>query len=484
MSQLHWVGLALLTTMQIGAALHALLYKRDPRSATGWVAVSLMFPVAGPILYFLFGINRIQTRARVLDEAHSFHLRASPERREDEAEVSVTQPQLPSHYVAIARISAALARRPLVAANKVEALHNGEQAYPAMLDAIHAADTSVFLASYIFQADHTGERFVEALAAASARGVDVRVLVDGVGALYSLPRTVVGLLRRRRVPVARFLPPRLLPPAFTVNLRTHRKILVIDGQIGFAGGLNIADRHLASAPPPPERSTDVHFRLIGPIAAQLEHAFLEDWAFATGDRTLPPLSHAFAERPPPPGAEAVCRVVTDGPDSEIEKLAAILVGAVAAARRRVIIVTPYFIPSREMSSALQTAALRGVTVDVVLPARNNLPYVHWATRNMLWELLRQGVRVHYQPPPFSHTKIFLVDERFSLLGSANIDPRSLRLNFEVGIEVYDRTLATTLRRHVDRLIATSRRVTFEEVEGRSLPIRIRDSLAWLLSPYL
>ncbi len=484
MTQLQWVLVVLLTVVQLWAALHALLTKRDPRASTGWVAVSLMFPLAGPLLYFLFGINRIRNRARELQEVHAVGLAGAAERASIEAELTVEVPALPSHYVAIARVAGALARKPLVTGNRVEPLHNGEQAYPAMLDAIHDADTSVFLSTFIFQNDATGQAFADALAEAHRRGVDVRVLVDGVGVLYSLPRTIVGALRARGIPVARFLPPRLLPPSFTVNLRTHRKILVADGRVAFAGGMNIGDRHLAEAPTPPERATDVHFRFHGPVAAQLEQAFLEDWTFATGERTLPSVVRALADRQSQPGASATCRVVTDGPDTDTGKLATILVGAIASARRRIAIVTPYFLPGAEMIAALETAGLRGVEVDVILPERNNLPYVHWATRNMLWELLRERVRVHYQPPPFSHTKLFLVDEQFALVGSANLDPRSLRLNFEVGVEVYDRAFVSKLRRHVRELLAVSRPVTFEEVEGRSLPVRIRDALAWLLSPYL
>jgi len=166
----------------------------------------------------------------------------------------------------------------------------------------------------------------------------------------------------------------------------------------------------------------MHFGLSGPVAAQIEWVFLEDWGFAAG---TPPLPKTLT---PLQQGSALCRTIVEGPNEDFDKLSVILIGAISSARRRVSIMIPYFLPSREMISALQTAALRGVEVTVILPAKNNLPFVHWATRNMLWQLLQRGVRVYYQPPPFVHTKLFVVDDRYALIGSANMDSRSLRLN--------------------------------------------------------
>ena len=146
--------------------------------------------------------------------------------------------------------------------------------------------------------------------------------------------------------------------------------------------------------------------------------------------------------------------------------------------------TPYFLPPRELVGALIAAALRGVTVDVLLPGKNNLPFVHWASRNGFWELLQRGVRIWYQPPPFDHSKLLLVDNTYALVGSANLDPRSLRLNFELAVEIYGGEVIRTARQHVDDALAVSSPVTFEEIHGRSLPVHLRDAVAWLFSPYL
>jgi cardiolipin synthase len=174
----------------------------------------------------------------------------------------------------------------------------------------------------------------------------------------------------------------------------------------------------------------------------------------------------------------------DGPNEDPDKLAMILVAAFGLARRKVMVMTPYFLPSRELIGAMQAAALRGVEVTVVLPVKNNLPFVHWATRNMLWELLQRGVRIFYQPPPFVHTKLFLMDDCYALVGSANIDPRSLRLNFEFALEVFDPDFCEVLQSHFEEARRRSREVTLQEVDSRPFPARTRDALAWLFTPYL
>jgi cardiolipin synthase len=176
--------------------------------------------------------------------------------------------------------------------------------------------------------------------------------------------------------------------------------------------------------------------------------------------------------------------VSDGPDKEFRRLHLLIMGALACSRSRVLIMTPYFIPDRALVSALVTTALRGVEVILVLPRKNNLPFVHWATRAYLWEVLEQGIKVCYQPPPFVHTKLLLVDGVWSLIGSANLDPRSLRLNFEMNLEVYDRDFTARLEKSFHETVELSHEVTLEEVDGRALPERLRDGIAKLFSPYL
>jgi len=429
----------------------------------------LTLPLAGPLSYFFFGVNRIHTRAKALGGRISPSDSTGADCRSSEV--------LPPEFSELARISGAVSGYLLTTRNDIEILHNGEEAYPSMLREIDNAAGHVFLSTYIFETNRTGRDFIDALGRAVARGVEVRVIIDGVGGLYSHPQAA-GLLARYGVHVASFLPPRLFPPALHINLRNHRKILVIDGRVAFTGGMNIGDRHLADRTDNPGRVVDTHFRLVGPVAGQLQELFLEDWSFVTGRKAeLFPIVCKGS-------GTAECRTIAEGPDEDLDKLLSILVGAVSAARRRVAIMTPYFIPPREFVGALQAAALRGVEVVIILPAKNNLPFVHWASRNMLWEVLQHGVRVFLQPPPFVHSKLFVVDGHYAQVGSSNVDPRSFRLNFELVVEVYDRGFAGKLDRHFETVRERSHEVTLAEVDGRSLPARIRDGLAWLLTPYL
>lgn len=454
---------------------HALLYKRDPRSSLGWIWVCISLPLVGPLIYWSMGVNWIrrkaqqwQERGRFLSGGESF---PSP--------LSAAVPHLPEKGAAMRELcclSDRIVGADLVAGNQITPLVNGEEAYLEMLAAIDGARESVHLSTYIFDGDEAGGRFVAALRGAAGRGVAVRVIIDALGEKYSRP-TARSLLKGSGVEVGRFLP---LRQGIYINLRNHRKILVVDGRTGFTGGMNIGDRHMVQrqSGPPPVR--DIHFKVEGPVVRSLQQLFLEDWFFVTGEVRND--SSLFPHLPP--AGTALSRVIADGPDKEFRTLHCIIMGALACARERVNIATPYFIPDRAMVSALVTTALRGVRVTLLLPSCNNLPVVHWASRSYLWELLQHGIRVLYQPPPFVHTKLFQVDGIWSLIGTANLDPRSLRLNFEVNMEVYDEEFGSGLEEGFDRVVAESREMTLHEIDGRPIPERVRDSIAKLFSPYL
>jgi cardiolipin synthase A/B len=466
-----WLVLVVHPGLGLLCAWNALLTKRDPRSALAWIGISLLLPLGGPLLYFAFGVNRIRTRGmrRRFPLPIEFGYEQS-----DDADLPHIEPALPAGP--IARASAQVSRRPCLPGNTVDLLHNGEQAYPAMIAAVRSAERYVYLSTYIFGVGGAARDVIDALAAAQRRGVTVCVLLDGLGQWYTLARAR-GMLREAGVRVVSFLPLSLWPLRLHVNMRNHRKVLVVDGTVAFTGGMNIADHHMSSGRNK-RRVVDLHQRLLGPVVAQIEAVFAQDWRFATGE-ALP--------EPSPPSlsvGEAQCRVIADGPNEDLDRLALVLMAAMSAAQRGVAIMTPYFLPSRELLGTIQAAALRGVKVSILLPGLNNLPYVHWATRNMLWELLQYGVQVRYQPPPFVHSKLFLVDEDYAQVGSANMDPRSLRLNFEINVEVFDTAFNATLAAHFAAAWEPARIVTPEEISKRRLGVRTRDALCWLFSPYL
>jgi len=366
--------------------------------------------------------------------------------------------------------------RPLSQGNDISTLVNGDQAYPAMLNAIAQAERSISLLTYIFDTDAWGMQFIEALVTAKRRGVEVRVLVDALGVRYSSP-CADTVLRGRGVAALRFLP---LHKTLHFNLRNHRKLLIADGSLAFTGGINIrAACVLRDEPAEPVR--DLHFSLRGPVVEQLAEVFEEDWLFA-GGRPVKKIEASIAEDED--FGVAAARAISDGPDEDLDRIPWTLHGALACAKRRVVIMTPYFLPNPALAKALNVAAMRGVQVDIVVPRRSNLPLVDWAMWAGLWRFMNHGCRIWLGPEPFDHTKLMVVDAEWVLIGSANWDPRSLRLNFELGVEVYEPALAAELEAHVDVQIAGAERVEPGLIAERSKLRRLRDGVARLLTPYL
>ncbi|RLS34892.1 MAG: cardiolipin synthase [Planctomycetota bacterium] len=470
--------------LDIVLSAHAILTKKDTRSTIAWVGLIWFSPGFGAIAYTLFGVNRIRSRAT--------RLRAGTVRVEHEVSGCVPDsarlaeaigpPDSPLRSLAV--LVGRVTERPLTDGNVIEPLNGGDEAYPAMLEAIHGAKRSIGLSSYIFDNDPAGRLFVDALAAATRRGVAVRVLIDGIGSTYSSP-PITGLLEAQGVPTATFLPatvPFFFPYA---NLRNHRKIMVVDGRIGFTGGLNIReDCWLSHAPRHPVR--DMHFRLHGPVVAHLLEVFAEDWAFACGDAIDGDGTDSDPWRPDfVASGTSPARGIRFGPDDpHVGGIRLVIVAALAAAQKSVRIMTPYFLPDDALCQALDVAAMRGVQVDIVLPATNNLALVQWASTAMLWQVLERGCNVWMSPPPFDHTKLFVVDGAWAMFGSGNWDERSLRLNFEFNVETFDRDLCQQLDRRVADTILRSQPWTLADVDSRSMPVRLRDGVARLFSPYL
>lgn len=462
--------------LSCAAAGHALLTKRDSRSALVWVSINLTVPLVGPFFYWCLGINRISRRAKSWHESGRWLSKDEIFPLEDQSRVRVILPDSAKHLKGLQLLTNRIVEVPQRGGNHISPLMDGEEAYPAMLLAIRYAQESINMSSYIFDADGVGARFVEYLIEAARRGVAVRIIIDALGEKYSRlsPREA---FRDTSVRVVRYLP---LRNGAYINLRNHRKLLIVDGQESFTGGMNIRSSHLKSSESADTPAHDIHFKVTGPIVADLQRVFLGDWYFVTGEKLQD--SRFFPDLESQ--GSALARCISDGPDRDFRKIEQIIIGALTCAKKKVYIMTPYFIPNREMMSALITAVLRGVDVCIVLPGVNNLPFVHWASRAFLWELLVNGIRVFYQSPPFVHTKLLLVDGVWSLIGSANLDTRSLRLNFELDLSVFDEELSGKLKQHFDQAIAESHEMLLSEVNRFTLPLRLRDNFARLFSPYL
>jgi len=457
----------------IFASVHALLQKRDSRAAALWIGVIWLVPALGPLLYLALGINRIRRRAISLG-VHDVSTRPIPENFGEPEQLGA------EHLRMLSRVVGRVVARPLMPGNSIRPFVNGDEAFPAMLAAIDSAQKTISLCTYIFDNDKSGKQFVIALSRAVKRGVQVRVLVDSAGARYSFP-SILHKLRRRKVRCARFLPSSLFAPwrVAVINLRNHRKILAVDGRLAFTGGMNI--RHgnvLASKPKSPVQ--DLHFSVEGPVVAQLQEAFANDWAFTTGEVLSG--SDWFPEVDE--SGQTIARAISDGPDADYDKLRWTLLSALAEAQSSVKIVTPYFLPDTALVTALNLAALRGVRVDIILPGKNNLPFVHCASRAMWWQVLERGCHVWLMPPPFDHSKLMIVDGHWVLLGSANWDARSLRLNFELNLECYGREFAQQMDKVIEMKLRGAREVTLAEADGRITPLKLWDATMRLFSPFL
>ena len=448
-----------------GVTFHALLRKRDVGAALGWIGLTWLAPFVGGFLYFVLGINRVKRRAERLNR----HLRT---RSRTQADDTAEHDDLEPLQRGIGRIS----RRALEVGNTLTIYQDGDESYPAMIAAIDAARASIGLSSYIMRTDETGMRFVEALRRARERGVEVRVIIDGVGGNWILS-PAYHALRRAGIKAGRFMHSPLPWRMPLLNLRSHKKILVVDGRVGFTGGMNIANENVMVMRPK-EPVQDSHFRVIGPVVSQLVDAFADDWAFVSredlaGDAWFPALE---------PSGAAKARVITSGPDQDLEKIEFTVMQAITCARLSITVMTPYFLPDERLLTALSLAAMRGVRVHVVMPQRSNHILVDWAARANIGSLLKDGVNVWRGPPPFRHTKMMVVDGEWSLIGSCNWDMRSFRLNFELCMEVYDHDFAHGL--HQFMMHHKGEPLTNRELKARKLPMRLRDAGVRLMMPYL
>ena len=454
------------------AAVHVLLNKHNVGATVSWIGVIVLSPFFGAVLYWLFGVNRIKRRVQAEMEGRGKegvksgsakqHIANGQFEREDHLS-QLFQTGLSIHYA------------PYLNNNSVEILNNGVEAFPSMISAIENATHSVVLSSYIFEYDAVGRQFVTALSNAHARGVSVQVLIDGVGIGYGFSLAKSDrVLRKNSVATARFLPTFSAFSTRFINLRNHRKILSVDGQVAFVGGMNIRAGNLLTGKLK-HQTQDVHFKFTGPVINQINDVFAEDWQFATGDALSLP---AWQGNEP---GKVVSRVLPDGPDDNYKKLELTLIAAINVARRSIDIVTPYFLPDDAVIQALRLAVLRGVVVRLVVPARNNLFFVDMAMKANEKTVLGAGIKIYRTQPPFDHSKLFIVDSHYCLVGSSNWDARSLELNFEINLECYNAGLVKQLETVVGNKLESAELVT---LVTRPLLIRLRNNFFRLFTPYL
>ncbi|HBF30447.1 phospholipase D-like domain-containing protein [Rhizobium sp.] len=471
--------LAVLTTvLEVSACVHVAMTKRDVRSANAWVGVIILSPVVGALVYAVAGVNRMR-RASYIAKRSRQRRRLNAALARHVVPQGVIEAQLGGRLEALRRLGDKVLLHPLSSGNHVVPLVTGDTAYEAMGHAIDAAKRSILLETYIFDRDQIGQILADKLIAAHQRGVKVRVLIDAVGARYSVP-SIVQYLEDGGVTVAAFngkvIMGLRLPYA---NLRTHRKILVVDGTMAFMGGMNIRDAFTG-----PHAAHDTHFRVTGPIVADLFSVAADDWHFETGEALEDGAWQITLLEETDDNAVSFARVVVTGPDSNLENNHKLLTGAFSVAKRSIRILSPYFLPDAVFLAALATAARRGVAVEIIVPSKNNLAIVSYAMNGQFEQILKNGCRIFRSTGPFDHSKLLVVDGRWSFVGSSNLDSRSLRLNFEIDLEVYDPNFAGFVENRFAERLHDAQEVTLAELQNQPFPLKLLQRVLWLGSPYL
>lgn len=470
-----WIDVMLIAFAMLAiASIPSVLVQRAgrPMAALAWILAMIALPPVGLLLWWTLGRRHLVRQRRKRRAAAT----AISEKLQSVAsDLCVTSMRAPVTLLPLRRLPPdyQVGVFPATCGNRIDLLVDAQQAYPAMLEAIEAAEQHIHLLFYIWNDDTTGRRFLELLERKARQGVEVRLLADGIGS-PRVGRALTRPLERAGGQVARFLPPRLTG-APTINFRNHRKILVVDGSVGFTGGINVGDEYLGAW-------HDLAVRVRGPAVDQLQEVFTEDWYFAQGSDLADP-KYFGRHRGETPGS-ATCEVVTSGPDSPHEQMQDVLFISINEAKERVFVMSPYFIPNPPILAALRSAVYRGVDVRILLPGRSDVRIARWASRSFYPELLGAPIRLFEYQAGILHAKAVVFDHELSLVGSANINNRSFRLNFEASVLVGNPGLNAALADLFERNCESSTEIALEAVLNRSWKKQMLDSAAHLLSPVL
>ena len=471
---LAWLAWIILTAVTL------VLERRSPTATLAWLLALLFLPYIGFVVYFLFGPRRLKrrrlrysrARTRLIQSTHP-HLRQDPTPLRPDAEPLDQQ---------LAVMLKRLGQGTPMQADSVTLLETGDACFEAIEAAIRTATHHIHLEYYIWQPDGVGTRLRDLLVEKAKAGVQVRLLLDAIGS-SRINRRFLRPLQEAGGMTAWFNPLRVRIPRLRysqINFRTHRKIIVLDGRIGFFGGINVCDNH-SSFSSAKNAWRDTHLCLKGEPVHRLQFIFLEDWLFATDQAPFTP--EFFPAFPDSAADRPWVQVMESGPDNPRYAIARFFFAAMTGAQRQILLTTPYFVPDAPLNTALITAALRGVEVRLLVPKQSDSRLVTAAARSYYDDLVQAGVRIDEYGPPMLHAKVMVIDGRIAAVGSANFDNRSLTLNFEVMAAIYDPETAAHLITSFEADCQLAQRYV---KSGRRAPLseRLFESFARLLSPLL
>ncbi|MBK6809672.1 MAG: cardiolipin synthase [Sandaracinaceae bacterium] len=472
---------AVLTALQvmwiIASSVYILLERRSPQATIAWIATFAVLPLLGFLIYLFLGPRRFDRRKRRRRRARKVvrGQHAGPERCELPGPAA-------EHASTVALLENAVGDAAVLRWADVDLLLSGKEKYAALEDALRHASSKILLEYYIWEPDRTGTRVRDILAERARAGVQVKVIVDGLGSsgagskFWAPVRAAGGEVRHfNGVNWSNWRPT-------MTNFRTHRKIAVIDGHIGFTGGMNLTEHHTEEFAGP-SAWRDTHLRLSGTAVEGLAAVFYEDWQYAGGD--APALMQTPTVKSPIKAdfQDVPVQIVSSGPDENVSAIHKLFFSVMTGARRRIQLTTPYFVPDEPIMQALIVAAMRGVPVDLLLPASGDQPFVAAAARSYYPELLAAGVHIFELSEPVLHSKTLLVDD-IAIIGTANMDNRSFRLNFEVVAVMYDQRVAAQLADAFAADVAKSVRLDEATLNADPLRRRLLAAVARLFSPML
>lgn len=469
------IGLALFYLAALGCVYRILLTYRTSQGALAWIIGLLGLPYITVPLFLLIGRSRFggYIKARRLGDQALGDLFNQLEQIGCPAPADATG----AGRDELAVLSK-LGRQPFTSGNRCTLLKDGEATFQALFDAMEDARHYILLEFYLVRSDRVGQRIKAILERKLAEGVEVWFLYDDIGSVW-LPRRYLRELADAGARVASFGNGNVRRRRFQINFRNHRKLLVCDGTTGFVGGINLGDEYLGTAlEQDPFR--DTHCRLEGPAVAGLQLAWLEDWNWASGQ--LPELNWTYNNQPPP-GAEDVL-ILPSGPADTWETCTLFFLNCINNARERIWIASPYFVPDFQVMNALQLAALRGVDVRILIPEVSDNPVIRLAAYSYLVQACQAGINIYRYQPGFMHQKVVLVDDRYAAIGTANLDNRSMRLNFEITAIMVDGDFVDSVARMLEDDLAQCQLMTPGDYEERSLLFRLTCRAIRLGAPLL
>ncbi|MBN2704143.1 MAG: cardiolipin synthase [Pontiellaceae bacterium] len=472
-------------------SLHALKRRRNASATILWIFVVWSLPLLGALLYLAFGIDRVPNKGLRNRMTNEYMMKQRENRHADETSFVAWHYNFrtplsdinSSYSIELNRCMDILSpEHPLLEGNVILPLAGGDEAYPLMLEAIKNARNHIHLQSFIIGNDAIGKEFLKTLDKKAAEGVVVRLLFDRLG---SSKAHLLGLFHKyRKQPnfqICGWTQANPLKRQFQINLRNHRKNLIIDGQIAFFGGVNIASHNVSTE----ERKgiRDYHFKVEGPMVHELQFSFLRDWYFMTNE----PVEKLICTENFPEMlsiGDVRMRLIDSGPSHPPGLATETFFNAVILARQQILIVTPYFVPNHDILRALRSAAHRGVDVRLILPKKNNHHCAGLASRALYEDLLTAGVRIFHREPPFIHAKAMVIDSRSALVGTANVDIRSLELNYETMALIDDEAAVNKLKQLIHEDLAVSTEVLLEEWLLRPAVQKLGENLCSLMTPVL